>query len=78
MLPARLRRLYVARDGDRDGAAAAERLRLTAEAQDCEVFDLVPQAGDFNADLRLWGLAELRRRVLDGLSREDAVRFGAC
>ena len=76
ILPAGLRRLYVARDRDRDGAAAAERLRATAEAQGCEVVDLVPRAGDFNADLRRWGLSELRRRVLDGLSPKDAERFG--
>ena len=76
LLPKRLKRLYIARDRDRDGEGAAVRLRASAEPQGCEVFDLVPRAGDFNADLRQCGPADLRRRLMQHLSPEDAERFG--
>ena len=77
LLPRRLRRLYIACDRDRDGEGAAERLRATAEAQGCEVMDLVPRADDFNVDLRRWGVADLRRRLLQRVSPDDAERYGA-
>ena len=76
LLPKALRRLYIAQDRDRDGEAAAERLHATADKQRCEVVDLVPRTGDFNADLRRFGLDDLRRRLLERLSPEDAERFG--
>lgn len=75
LLPKRLSRLYIARDPDRDGEGAAERLRTAAEQQGCEVIDLAPRAGDFNADLQRWGLADLRQRLTQRLSCEDAERF---
>ena len=77
LLPKRLRRLYVARDRDRDGEGAAERLRAAAEAQGCEAIDFVPRADDFNVDLRRWGVADLRRRLLQRVSYEDAERYGS-
>lgn len=75
-LPAGLRRLYVARDADSAGIAAAARLRERAEASGVAVFDLAPGEGDFNADLRRLGRDRLRRCVLAGLTTEDARRFG--
>ena len=76
-LPAGVRRLYVARDADRAGAAAAARLRERAEAAGAAVFDLVPEAGDFNVDLRRLGLGRLRDRILGAIRPEDASRFGS-
>jgi hypothetical protein len=66
-----LRRIYIARDRDRAGAAAASRVRERAEARGVAVIDLVPPSGDFNADLCQWGLDALRRRLLARLSPED-------
>lgn len=71
-----VRRLYIARDRDPAGAAAAARLRERAAAQGIAVVDLVPRADDFNADLRRFGVTALRARVLAGLAPEDAGRFG--
>lgn len=77
LLPAGLRRLYIARDRDRDGAQAAARLRERAQATGVEVIDLVPRGGDFNADLRRIGLAALQARLLRALAPDDAVRVSA-
>lgn len=75
-LSPRLRRLYVARDRDRDGARAAARLRDRATAQGVAVIDLVPALGDFNGDLRRWGVSALRDRLLARLVPADGERFG--
>ena len=71
-LPTSVRRLYVARDADGAGVAAAARLRERAEVAGLSVFDLVPGESDFNADLRRLGRDRLRWHVLAGLAPEDA------
>ena len=75
-LPSALQRLYIARDRDRAGERAAERLRARAEAAGVEVVDLVPAGGDFNSDLRRISGGSFRARVLRQLEPEDAERFG--
>ncbi len=60
----RLTRLIVARDNDAAGSQAAERLCRRAEASSRAVTLLRPRLIDFNADLRRWGAAPLRHRIL--------------
>lgn len=76
-LPTRLRRLYVARDRDREGARAAGQLRARAEERGVEVLDLLPKCGDFNVDLVRFGVAALRARLAGQLDPGDATRVGA-
>jgi hypothetical protein len=68
-----LRRLYIARDRDRDGRRAAERLRERAQGRGIAVVDLVPVTSDFNTDLMRLGRLSIRQRVLPLLSLEDAL-----
>ena len=75
-LPPGLRRLYIARDRDRDGTEAARRLRERATAGGIEVIDLVPQGGDFNVDLQRSDVAALGARMLRMLVQEDPERYG--
>jgi Toprim domain len=60
-LPASLRRVYVARDNDKAGLHAAERLR----ERNCgiEVLELVPVHADFNLDLCRLGADDLGARL---------------
>ena len=60
LLPAGLRRLYIARDADAAGDRAVARLTERAEAAGIRAITLSPRLGDFNDDLRERGLAELR------------------
>lgn len=57
--PARLRRLYIARDDDPAGAAAVTSLSARAVDAGIEPVPLEPQLGDFNDDLRQFGLDHL-------------------
>ena len=81
LLPAGLRRLYVARDADPDGLRAFESLRARAEAAGIpEVWELVPAADDFNTDLIAHGPEVLAFHLARQLAEEDALhhlRFGA-
>lgn len=75
-LPPGLQRLYIARDEDRAGRAAA--VRLCERARDAgvaEILDLVPRVGDFNDDLRIEGPAALLARVRAQLHPLDGERF---
>ena len=56
-------RLLIARDGDAEGEAAAERLATRCAEAGIEATVLVPDGGDFNDDLRALGAGELARRV---------------
>jgi hypothetical protein len=75
LLPPGLRRLYIARDAD----AAGDRVHtiLTERARDAgvEAIGLSPRLGDFNEDLRIFGLDPLRAALRLQLAPEDVVRF---
>ncbi len=75
LLPAGVRRLYVARDADAAGDRAVVRLTERAQAAGIQAITLSPCLGDFNDDLRKRGLAELRAHLRVQLAPEDAQRF---
>jgi hypothetical protein len=73
--PAKLRRLYVARDRDPAGDRAAAKLVGRAKAAGIEAIALSPHLGDFNDDLRAFGVDELRESLRGQLAPEDGARF---
>jgi hypothetical protein len=73
--PANLRRLYIARDRDPAGDKAAESLIDRAKAVGIEAIVLSPGLGDFNDDLRAFGVDELRESLRGQLALEDVARF---
>jgi hypothetical protein len=75
MLPAGVRRLYIARDADAAGDRAVAGLTQRAIAAGVEAITLSPFLSDFNDDLRELGLAELRANLRVQLAPEDALRF---
>ena len=75
ILPAGLRRLYIAVDDDEPGHIAAERLSARAEAVGIEAVKLWPEMEDFNDDLHLLGIDALRAAVRVQLAAEDVARF---
>jgi len=75
LLPADLRRFYIARDADSAGDRAVASLTERAHAAGIEVLVLSPRLDDFNDDLRELGLAALRAHLRVQLAPEDAVRF---
>ena len=75
LLPAGLKRLYVARDDDRAGRHAVERLRNREDLRGIELCELVPTLGDFNEDLRRRGPEALIDALRMQLVPEDAARF---
>jgi hypothetical protein len=75
LFPPTLRRLYVARDDDRSGDAAAATLTERAQAAGIEALTLSPRRGDFNEDLRQLGVAALRAALRMQFAPEDVARF---
>ena len=75
LLPATLRRLYVARDHDAAGDIALARLAARARDAGIEPHALSPMHGDFNDDLRRLGSDRLRAALLRQLAPEDVARF---
>ena len=75
ILPAGLRRLYIARDNDRAGHRAAEALGIRANADGVEDLVLTPHADDFNADLCGLGPEALAASLRVQLTAEDVARF---
>ena len=75
LLPAGLRRLYIARDADPAGDRAVASLIERAQAVGIEAITLSPSLNDFNDDLRALGLAELRANLRVQLAPEDTTRF---
>ncbi|MBC7138609.1 MAG: toprim domain-containing protein [Defluviimonas sp.] len=73
--PPALRRLYIARDADAAGDTAVAALTERAEAAGIEALVLSPQFGDFNEDLRAFGVGAVRASVRVQLGPQDAVRF---
>jgi hypothetical protein len=75
LFPAGLRRLYVLRDRDPAGEGARQRLRDRAASAGIEALTLTPRLGDFNDDLRRYGVDALRARLRLQLHPEDAARL---
>src|SRR6266851_47195 len=75
LLPLTLRRLYIARDADAAGHVAVMALTRRAEAAGIEALALSPRMGDFNEDLRAFGLGALRAALRIQLAPQDVVRF---
>jgi hypothetical protein len=75
ILPAGLRRLYIARDNDRAGHQAAETLGSRASADGIETLILTPRADDFNTDLCGLGREALAASLRVQLIPEDVARF---
>lgn len=75
LLPATLRRLYVARDDDPAGDGAQDALIERARDAGIETIVLSPRCGDFNDDLRLLGIDALRASIRIQLAPEDVIRF---
>ncbi len=75
LLPLTLRRLYIGRDADAAGDAAAATLTERAEASGIEAITLSPLLSDFNEDLRTFGIDELRAALRTQLAPQDVIRF---
>lgn len=75
LLPPALRRLYIARDADAAGDTAFAALTERAEAAGIEALALSPRTGDFNDDLRAFGLRALRAALRIQLAPQDCVCF---
>ena len=75
LLPPALRRVYVARDADAAGDRALAALSGRAEAAGIEALTLSPRTGDFNDDLRAFGLGALRAALRAQLAPRDVARF---
>ena len=75
LFPIELRRLYIARDDDRAGRWAADRLAARARETGIEAIVLLPQLGDFNDDLRRYGADALAAAIRVQLAPDDVVRF---
>lgn len=74
-LPPGLRRLYIARDDDAAGRAAATMLAGRACAKGIEARILDAERGDWNEDLRALGVDRVRRSLAGQLAPPDADRF---
>jgi hypothetical protein len=75
ILPATLRRLYVARDNDGAGRLAVEKLRERYRDRDIDIRALTPRAEDFNADLLTLGPDRLRSWIAEQFVADDIPRF---
>jgi hypothetical protein len=75
LLPPALRRLYIARDADAAGDLATSALTERAAAAGVDVFVWTPRRGDFNEDLRAFGIDELRAALRNQLAQEEVIRF---
>ena len=75
LLPLTLRRLYIARDADAAGDVAVTALTERAEAAGIETIAWSPGLGDFNEDLRTFGVDELRAALRLQLAPQDVIRF---
>ncbi len=73
--PPSLRRLFVVRDNDPAGDGASARLTQRAKDAGIEAITLTPQFGDFNDDLRLFGVDALRDTLRVQIAPEDVARF---
>ena len=74
-LSSSLRRLYIARDADAAGDMVQAILLNRAQAAGIEAIALSPRLGDFNEDLHVFGLDDLRAALRPQLAPEDVSRF---
>ena len=75
LFPAALRRLYIVRDDDPAGDEARDNLIERANAAGIEAIVLAPALGDFNEELRTFGIDALRASIRQQLAPEDIARF---
>ena len=75
LFPATLRRLYIARDDDPAGDGAVQSLIERARGVGIEAITLSPRLGDFNEDLRAFGIDALRAVLRVQIAPEDVARF---
>jgi hypothetical protein len=75
ILPATLHRLFVARDNDKAGRLAVERLRERHRDRDIDIRAFTPRAEDFNADLLTLGPDRLRKWLAEQVVADDIPRF---
>jgi phage/plasmid primase-like uncharacterized protein len=75
--PYTLRRIYIAQDNDPAGHLATQRLSRSAMCTGVEPVVLIPTLGDFNDDLRRFGVDALRAALREQLRSEDVSRFMA-
>ena len=75
LLALTLRRLYIVRDADPAGDYALTALTERAEAAGIEALALSPRLGDFNENLRTYGIDALRTALRIQLAPQDVVRF---
>jgi hypothetical protein len=77
LFPDTLHRLYIVRDNDPAGDWARDSLIERANAEGIEAIVLSPTLGDFNEDLRAFGIDALRAAVRNQLVPQDVARFMA-
>ena len=77
LFPRTLRRRYIARDNDPAGHGAAASLIDRSREAGIEAITLSPCLGDFNEDLRAFGIDALRAAIRPQIVPEDVVRFMA-
>jgi len=75
LFPDTLRRLYIVRDADAAGDMALAALTERADAAGIDAFALSPRMGDFNEDLRAFGLGALRAALRIQLAPLDERFF---
>ena len=75
VLPAALRRLYIARDDDPAGDSAVKCLIDRATGAGIEAITLSRRLCDFNEDLRTFGIDELRASLRVQIAPADVERF---
>ena len=75
LFPDMLRRLYIVCDKDPAGDGGAGQLTERANEAGIEAITLSPMLGDFNEDLRRFGIDALRANVRVQLAPEDVARF---
>ncbi|MFB9264052.1 toprim domain-containing protein [Bradyrhizobium erythrophlei] len=74
-LPLTLQRLYIARDADSAGDLAVASLSKRAAEAGINAITLAPRLSDFNEDLRVFGLDELRSALRVQFAPQDVARF---
>ena len=75
LFPDTLRRLYIARDDDPAGDGAMAILIDRAQTAGIEAIAVSPALGDFNEDLRQWGVDAIRAALRVQIAPQDVVRF---
>ncbi len=75
LVPATLRRLYIARDNDPAGLRAERTLAERVQATGIEALTLAPALGDFNDDLLQLGSDALAAAIRVQLTPEDVAQF---